>query len=161
FDVVYLNSVFHWIADKPRALAQMMRVLKPGGRLGFNCQDATRPNESRVSVERALAQCGVDADYGVVHPSLALSSAALAALLTAAGFDTPAIETRTLVDFFPDADAVIAWSSSSSFGNFLVGISAADRAAMRKALPRVLAPKVTGKGIRLERYLLFATAWKP
>ena len=35
FDVVYLNSVFHWIAGKDRALREIYRVLKPGGRAAF------------------------------------------------------------------------------------------------------------------------------
>ena len=39
FDVVYLNSVFHWISDKPRGLAEIFRVLKPGGRVGFNVEN--------------------------------------------------------------------------------------------------------------------------
>lgn len=39
FDAVYLNSVFHWISDKRRALHEIHRVLKPGGRIGLNVQD--------------------------------------------------------------------------------------------------------------------------
>jgi arsenite methyltransferase len=46
FDVVYLNSVFHWVSDKPRALAESFRVLKADGRLGLNCQDVAHPHES-------------------------------------------------------------------------------------------------------------------
>lgn len=39
FDAVYLNSVLHWIADKPRTFREIHRLLKPGGRLGLNVQD--------------------------------------------------------------------------------------------------------------------------
>ena len=161
FDVVYLNSVFHWIADKPRALQEILRVLKPGGRVGLNCQDPAQPHESRLLFQRALTEAGVQADYAIVHPSLGLSKNALRDLLAAAGFISAAIEMRSFADVFPDANAVIQRSSSSTFGNFLVGLSARDRAAFRKALPRVLESKTTCEGIRLRRYLLFAMARKP
>jgi arsenite methyltransferase len=161
FDVVYLNSVFHWVLDKPRALLEIYRVLKPGGRVGLNSQDASRPNESRLLLRDALLEAGVQADYEVVHPSLGVSRTALEALLVTAGFVSLAIEARTLVDVFADVDALIAWSNSSSFGNFLVGLCACDRAAIRDALARKLACKAGPQGIRLERYLTFATAGKP
>jgi arsenite methyltransferase len=57
FDVVYLNSVFHWVADKPRALAEIFRVLKADGRLGLNCQDAARPHESFHFMRWPSATC--------------------------------------------------------------------------------------------------------
>ncbi|MBV8801081.1 MAG: methyltransferase domain-containing protein [Alphaproteobacteria bacterium] len=161
FDVVYLNSVFHWVADKPQALSEIFRVLKGGGRLGLNSQDASRPNESRVFLKDALLEAGVQADYDVVHPSLGVSRTALEALLATAGFVCLAIEARTLVDVFADVDALIAWSSSSSFGNFLIGISTSDRAAIRDELGRKLACKAGPQGIQLQRYLMFATARKP
>jgi ubiquinone/menaquinone biosynthesis C-methylase UbiE len=161
FDVVYLNSVFHWVADKPRALGEIMRVLKPDGRVGLNCQDPTQPHESRLFFQSALMEAGVQADYAIVHPSLGLSKGALGDLLAAAGFISSAIEMRTFADVFPDTNAVIERSRSSTFGNFLVGLSARDLAAFREALPRVLESKATREGIKLQRYLLFATARKP
>src|SRR3954464_157996 len=34
FDAVCMSSVLHWVGDKARALAEVRRVLRPGGRLG-------------------------------------------------------------------------------------------------------------------------------
>src|SRR5262245_43293238 len=34
FDAVCMSSVLHWVTDKTRALAEVRRVLRPGGRLG-------------------------------------------------------------------------------------------------------------------------------
>ncbi len=33
FDLVICNSVYHWFADRPRAVAEMSRVLRPGGQV--------------------------------------------------------------------------------------------------------------------------------
>jgi ubiquinone/menaquinone biosynthesis C-methylase UbiE len=161
FDVVYLNSVFHWVQDKPRALAEILRVLKAGGRIGLNCQDAARPNELRVLIRTALMQVGVELDHRIVLPSLSLASDDLEAMVVAAGFVTYSSESRTFVDFFPDVDALITWASSSTFGNFFVDVSAAKGTAIRDALTSLLEPKRTPEGIRLERYFTFATARKP
>jgi ubiquinone/menaquinone biosynthesis C-methylase UbiE len=41
FDAVSMSAVFHWISDKAKALAEVRRVLRPGGRLGVT----TLPHE--------------------------------------------------------------------------------------------------------------------
>jgi ubiquinone/menaquinone biosynthesis C-methylase UbiE len=37
FDLVICNSVYHWFSDRLRAVAEMSRVLRPGGQVLINC----------------------------------------------------------------------------------------------------------------------------
>jgi SAM-dependent methyltransferase len=161
FDVVYLNSVFHWIEDKARALAEIFRVLRPGGRLGVNCHDPARPHDVRLLVRCAMIAAQTELAPALGYPSLGISEAELTGQIGAAGFTGIVSEQRTLVDTFPDVHAVLGWASSSSFGNFLNGISNADRDRVIEMLGRLLEVKRGPNGIRLERYLTFATASKP
>jgi arsenite methyltransferase len=50
FDAVCLSSVLHWVSDKARALAEIRRVLRPGGRLAVT----TPPQELSRSGTFAL-----------------------------------------------------------------------------------------------------------
>ena len=160
FDVVYLNSVFHWIEEKPRVLREVFRVLKEGGRVGLNTQDPSKPHESRLFVRSALALAGLKVD-GAAHPNLGIGGEALERLLVEAGFIGYHGDLHTLVDFHPDAETLIRWSASSAFGNFLRGVSEAERNRVRTVLKDLVEENRTPKGIRVERYLHFATARKP
>jgi ubiquinone/menaquinone biosynthesis C-methylase UbiE len=37
FDLVICNSVYHWFSNRSRAVAEMSRVLRPGGQVLINC----------------------------------------------------------------------------------------------------------------------------
>ena len=161
FDAVYLNSVFHWVEDKPRALGEIYRVLRPGGRFGVNCHGPDRPHEVRLLVRHAMISAQVELAPERGYPSLGISEAELTEQISAAGFIEALSEQRTFVDIFPDVEAVLGWASSSTFGNFLNGISNADRDRFVEMLGRLLEVKRGPDGIRLERYLTFATARKP
>jgi O-methyltransferase/aklanonic acid methyltransferase len=45
FDVVICNSVFHWFHDRPKAMREMARVLKPGGQIALICASQPCFNE--------------------------------------------------------------------------------------------------------------------
>jgi hypothetical protein len=68
------------------------------------------------------------------------------------------IDEFTFVDTVSGLDELVAWSQSSSFGNFLADLSPPDQARVRRRLERKLEVLRTPEGIKLERYLVFATA---
>lgn len=161
FDVVYSNSVFHWVHDQPGALREALRVLKPGGRIGVNSADADRPHQSATIVREAVLEEGLDvAESSAAGTNYRVSGSTLAQLLRAAGFERVEVAAHTFVDDVAGADDLIAWSTSSSFGNFLSELRADQLQRVKARLARKLEALRSGGTIELERYLVFATAHK-
>ena len=156
FDAVYLNSVFHWIAEKDRALREIHRVLKPGGRLGLNVQDPSKPHESRALLREAIVQAGLADRYHESNPVLGATTEQLEDLFAATSFVDHRSDLRSLVDIHADADSLLKWSEASAFGNFLDGFSRSERAKVRATFARLVEARRTPEGLRLERYLRFA-----
>lgn len=161
FDAVYLNSVFHWIADKRRALREIERVLKPGGRLGLNVQDPTKPHESRTLLRQAIEQAGFADRKSDPQRGLGATDDQLKTLFADAGFVDYRSDLRSLIDLHVDVSSALGWSEASAFGNFLGSFSPAERAAIDAAFAALVEAKRTPEGLRLERYLRFAFARKP
>jgi arsenite methyltransferase len=161
FDIVYLNSVFHWVDDKIRALREINRVLKPAGRLGISCHDPSRPLEAFHFISQAMSALGIEPDHHLACPCHGISAKKLQEQLGAAGFVQCTCESRTFVDVFPNSETLIVWASSSAFGNILVNLSEADHVRVRETVDHLLKPKLTSEGICLKRHLTFSTARKP
>ena len=163
FDVVYANSVFHWVADKPRALREALRVLKPGGRIGVNSADGARPHQSARLVREAVLEEGFGdaAAANGFGTNFRVTGPELEGLLRDAGFEAARATPHTFVDDLAGVDDLIAWSTSSSFGNFLSDLDGGQRSRVRDRLALKLETHRTRHGLRLERYLVFATARKP
>jgi ubiquinone/menaquinone biosynthesis C-methylase UbiE len=162
FDLLYSNSVFHWVSDKPSALREAFRVLKPGGRIGVNSADAERAHQSAALVREAVIEEGLGkvAEASAFGTNHRVNASELARLLREAGFQNVEVTPHTFVDDVQDVDDLITWSSSSSFGNFLSDLDAEQRARVRRRLGRKLESRRTAAGIQLERYLVFAVGEK-
>lgn len=159
FDVVFLNSVFHWIEDQATALREARRVLKRGGRVGISTATKDAPHDLELVLRRAyerpeLATTAI-VPSGVPHR---VSAPELRSLLSAARFAESSFRVRSFVDFFQTPAEVIEFNLASSFGNFLSALSAEERESALAAFSEELEDARTSQGIRLRRNLIFAVA---
>ncbi|GGP27168.1 class I SAM-dependent methyltransferase [Silvimonas amylolytica] len=119
FDAVILNSVYHWLPDKARVLAESFRVLKPGGRIAISSAARERPHDIQQIISRILGQTGLGRSHAIGSTPYKVSFAELAKQLEHAGFLVDEIRIRRFADRFGDIQAVLDFSAASSFGNFL------------------------------------------
>jgi arsenite methyltransferase len=161
FDAVYLNSVFHWLPEKPQSLAEAYRVLKPGGRLGISTAAKERPHELEAIVQTVIQRPPYDQRPNTfAAPPYKVTSDELSTLLEQAGFRVKSIEIRSFTDYFDSPATVIDFSSASSFGNFLSGLPHFLRTPAIREIEFELEKYRGPEGIVLTRNLIFAVAEK-
>ena len=124
FDVVCMSAVFHWIEDKPRALAETRRVLRPGGRLGVS----TLPRElmSVGSVATTMLPVLSRSPYAervdLSKLAIATSHRTITEILTMiveADLELGELHVMPRTRKHPTGAEVVDFLESSSFGNFL------------------------------------------
>jgi arsenite methyltransferase len=137
FDAVCMSAVFHWVSDKPRALAEVRRVLRPGGRLGLT----TLPRDLRPSSTTTLVCAEIlsqDPYIGRVEPAgLALAQVGnllsdLVALVLEARLEVLELLVVRRTQTFSSGEEAVEFLQSSSFGNFLRLVPDDLRASFRR-----------------------------
>jgi SAM-dependent methyltransferase len=142
FDVAYMNSVLNWIDDRPKALGEAYRVLKPRGRFGIGTTVRDRPNQLRLLEGRAWKAARGAGDSPTVEESPGWSN------------ERGSRYAATAIDFL----------QATTYGELAAGNRAAYYAGFRDAMEALLAgeyaDRVSSDGILLERYILLAVADK-
>jgi SAM-dependent methyltransferase len=138
FDVVASALVMTFIRDRPRALAEMVRVCRPGGRVACYVWDLHGGYNPGWPLGRALRGVGIDP---APMPGLDASSlTALGRLFDGAGLDDIRLRTIDVAVTFTDFEDY--WQSQgpafSPQGKIIAGLSVEARAKLIDALRALL-----------------------
>ena len=159
FDVVVLNSVFHWLPDKTGPMLGFWRVLRPGGRLGIGTALKGHMNEMQQIGRAVLAEPPFDR-YPRSRESITFRVDAdeLRALLQTTGFQPLLVEQRASSVRHDGPEDALRAMEANSFGNLLGHLPAELREAARARLRQRLASIVGADGILSPRRGIVAVA---
>lgn len=163
-DVVLLTSVFHWVADKETALQEILRVLKPGGKVGFTtgAKELNSISGSQAITADVLKRAPYSNVLGAadITPGLGLTATELIKLLSEAGFAVKEVQVKGFPHIQATAADVFRHSEASSFGNYLSQVPDTLREQAKAEIAVELEKLRTKEGIRWSQYMLFAVAKK-
>ncbi len=165
-DAVCMSAVFHWIGDKPRALAEARRVLRAGGRVGLT----TPAKELRGSSTVALACApllSVDPYVRRLNPAglaiaqLGTTLSDLVGLVLGAGLELLELHAVRRTQVFARGEDVVDFLQSSSFGNFLRMVQDDAQASFRADLAAALEARRGPEGIAVHDHGILLVARRP
>lgn len=136
FDGVCLSSVLHWVSDKGKALAEIRRVLRPGGRVAVTtpAQELSRAG-TVAQVLQSLLQRPPYADQ--VNRSVGrrgCTSTELVTLALESRLELIELHVTQSVSCHESGEAFVKFAEASSFGNWLVMVPESLRAQLRAEL---------------------------
>lgn len=139
FDAVCMSAVLHWVHDKARALAEVRRVLRPGGRLGVTTQpyELSRAGTLRLVVDPLLARAPYAGRIDSSMLTLAHSHATttdLVWLVLESQLELDELHITRSVRNYASGQAVVEFIEASSFGTFLRPVPEALRSSFREEL---------------------------
>ncbi|TLS27605.1 hypothetical protein PpBr36_04838 [Pyricularia pennisetigena] len=162
FDIVYVNSTFHWIGDQARAVREFYRVLKQGGgRVGISGGSGDFEAEHERVKARVMKQppfCQYP-DTDGVGPKF-VKRAEMENLLSLAGFVDCTMVINKFVKEVKDGYAMIEWLDTSSSGKTYGGIPLELRPQAKEVMKREWDKVTTDDGIKMDMELLVTVATK-
>lgn len=163
FDVVCLNAVFHWIADKPKALAEIYRVLRPGGRLG----GTTLPKELRWAGTVPIicaSILGRPPYVEEIQPVVLevmdrhITTTEAVTLLVDQRFELVELHILRRTQVLKSGQDVVDFAESSSFGNLLSLVPDHLQALLRKDLVAAFEKNKQGDDVVLQQFVMLFIA---
>jgi arsenite methyltransferase len=157
FDAVCMSAVFHWVSEKPRALAEARRVLRPGGRLGVT----TLPRElmGASTVTAVVGPVLGESPYArqVNLSALAIASkghttSELATMVVESGLELTELHVVRRTRRHASGQDVVDFLEASSFGNFLRMVPEELRASLSADLAVAFEARRGPEGIVMADY---------
>ena len=166
FDAVCMSAVFHWVSDKPKALAEVRRVLRPGGKLGVT----TVPRET-IGASTVSAVCAsvfaqpryvskVDLS-GFALASRGHTTSELVSMVLEGGLELGELHIAQRTRVHPSGADTVDFMESSSFGNFLRVVPEDLRPSLRADMAVAFDARKGPGGIVMRDYGLVLVASRP
>lgn len=164
FDVVLCQHGLQFFPDKPASLAEMRRVMSPGGRLGIMVLDDIGRTPAVRALADALSRHIGPAPAGFVQMVGALGNQSeLHGLIEGAGFSDVSVEPVSYEFRFPSAQEFLRHYIQSTPLAANPAVAQADedtRAAVEREFTAALEPYADADGLRFPVENLLATATK-
>lgn len=160
FDVVFSNSVLHWIKKQDKALQSMRRCLKPGGRIGLQFPILNTSHPMVRLANKAIHALRLEHNYSdwVFPWYVPVSAAAYRDLLERIHFQNVTVREVETFYTFERAPTAIGFFNSVGLDLFLQPISSQDRISLKNEMIRLIEHSAAGTKIRLDFHRLFAQA---
>jgi ubiquinone/menaquinone biosynthesis C-methylase UbiE len=163
-DFVYLSAVYHWIADKPKALKEIRRVLKVGGKVGLTTgakELAEKQTNRRILKKVLTSEKYADRiDLANIFPSNRVTATQLVEQFIEANLALSSLEIIRNDRIQPNGAFIADHMESSTFGNYLNNVPADLRSDVRKDFVAELDKTATQEGIKVTGFTILAIAEK-
>jgi ubiquinone/menaquinone biosynthesis C-methylase UbiE len=139
FDAVCMSSVLHWVADKAKALAEVRRVLRPGGRLGVTTspQELARAGTVGLVLEPLLARAPYAGRVDISMLTFAnrgCTTTDLVSLVLESRLELVELHLMQRTHTHASGEALVDFIEASAFGTFLRPVPEELRPSLRADL---------------------------
>ncbi len=155
FDAVCLSAVLHWVEDKARALGEIARVLRPGGRLGITTRARELDRQSTIAeVLGSLVRTPPYRQWARQVPGAkqAATLTEMVSLLRGAALDVRELHVVQRRQRHERGADVVDFFDSSAFGNFLSFVPEEVRGPLRAELVNAFDARRGPEGILIRDY---------
>jgi ubiquinone/menaquinone biosynthesis C-methylase UbiE len=128
-DIAYCQQGLQFMPDRNAVMAEMLRVLRPGGGVGIAVwSDQVRP-EPFASYARVLQKIGIPEPYPDAYDTFAvtMSEREIEHLLTTAGFREPVVRTVEIPLRWPEPRSAALGITGSTYGPTVASLNESEQ----------------------------------
>jgi SAM-dependent methyltransferase len=137
-DAVYCQQGLQFMPDKPAVVAELLRVLRPGGSLGIAVWSDETPPEPFASYARILQELGVPQPYPNAYETslISMSESEVALLLTTVGLEQTIVRSVEVTLRWPNPRWAALAITGTTYGPTVASLGQPDQEAVYDAIEK-------------------------